>query len=395
MTEEIKGTKETNETAGQTPAAEENVAKGRDSLKHRELIKSLVISFVALFLLAGATYAWFSDEALTKGSSISAGFMGAELLIDEDLLQKYMEENKPDDFTGTLDEYATDVLKLTKYERKLEGTEASETYYDITNKDLKVITLKSVEPGQVYPVTFYVANIGELAFTYSAGFNVAEGDSLTGTQRLTKEAGEGKYGDVEAEAYKNNSDYQMKLKVIFSEQWIPDPDPEAGEGAYIDNGGHLEDVLKVYIGKDRSDIKDENYVGTIKDIMNKAEGEEASPSDAAYTGYLLPKSVVTNSGGKIEPQNLTIVYPADETHPEKTIEITGASELGKLNFLIVAPDNMDNRYQYASISLSLGAYATQVEYEEDGTQSIIYDRAAHGPNFTPVIPSETEEGSEG
>ena len=268
MTEEIKETTKTTQATEQKPIAEEKATEGKSSLRHRELIKSLVISFVALFLLAGATYAWFSDEALTKGSSISAGFMGAELLIDEELLQKYWNENPTEIGYSSLDDYATQELKLTKYERTLVGESKPETYYDITNKDLKVITLKSVEPGQVYPITFYVANIGDLAFTYSAGFSVAEGDSLTGSERLVKEAMK-KYEEccedeaerTEKEKWEwvlgNYPDYKMKWNVLFAEQWIQDPDwnPETAEEGkavpMVDNGGHLEDVLKVYIGKDR------------------------------------------------------------------------------------------------------------------------------------------------
>ena len=366
------------------------------------LLMSIAVTVCSLALLTGTTWAWFHAKALTKDSTVTTGFMNAELLISEaEVKQRIAEEKgcsnpdevKTEDMTEYLNRYGLDEI----YMRYVERPGAAETeitkYYIITDRELQLITLKDIEPGQVYPVHLHIANTGELAFTYSAGFRMKAGGSLTGLERLDREVAEGKYGDTPEEV-ETNPEWRKRERVLTRYQSrITDPD----SGRIVYAGGHLEDVLKVYIvpdsispGHEREAIADENYAGTVAQIMGKqrietgedpiagasageTDGTDTAPERSIFTGYLLPASEVTDTGGTIRPVTQTIIY--DDGSPPRVEE--DASELGELRFIIVAPDDMNNTCQYAQLTIGIGTYATQVEYEYDGTGCRIYDKGAH------------------
>ena len=398
----------------------ENKASGdlKKVSKYSALIISISATLAMMLLLAAATFAWFSDTAVTKGSSVITGYMGADLLVNDEAIKDYIRKSKKlaEDAPVSDEEVAAYVAEkgLDTYTRtvKPEGQSAQpeETYYRITDKEMNVITLDHVEPGQAYPVHFFVANTGQLAFTFSAGFRVEE--SLTGLMRLDKEVENGLFGDIEdpesGTYFRNNPDYKLRHKVLISEQSETVRNEETGElepvidpatGKPVDHGGYLEDVLEVYIGKNRDDIKPENYVGTLADIIGKATVSEigaaggsddvngqTAPRNQAFTGYLLPRPVVEDEYGHIVPQHVEVY---EGTTLIRTIE--NATELGGLNFIVFAPYTMEDEYQYASIKISLGAYTTQVEYEKDGTDCMIYDSGAHGDMVdTGETPPETD-----
>ena len=358
---------------------------------------SLAVSAGLLLLLAAATFAWFSFKAVTGGSSVVTGYMGAELLADETTVKNYIKKHimlthrwkDEDEVTDAM--IAAEMSELDTYTRRVKpaGQPAGpeETYYRITGREMNVITLDNVEPGQAYPVYFYVANTGQLAFTYSAGIEVKE--SLTGLDRLGRETREEVFNTNEYPEYEDNPAWRTRYKVLVNEQGERDPDTgepvlDPDTGWPVDHGGHLEDVLEVYIGSTHNDIKPENYVGTVADIIGKATVSETGstegdtdPRNRLFTGYLIPRAAVTDTEGMVVPVH-TEIY--DGTELIRTIE--NAAELGELNFLIVAPESMEDEYQYASISISIGAYTTQVEYEKDGTDCMIYDREAHESEHT-------------
>ena len=419
----------------------EETSRRRNVSRFTALILSLLSVIALMAGLVAATFAWFTDTAVTKGSSVVTGYMGADLYFDEATIEEYAKKY----VTKTLDPVEVEKLGLTtlevdkwtegdwekviqkfktdkeideekdKYVRRIlktgEETPTEETYYRITDKELNVITLDNVEPGQAYPVEFYVANTGQLAFTFSSGFHIEK--SLTGWMRFYAEKEAGKISETDEK-------YKVIEKILIEEQ--TEKDPEMGEpkkdstGKYIDKGGHLEDVLEVYLVPDdfykdnpdrkiREAIVKDNYIGTMAEIIGKpAKGDAGNEGGAgndggagngggagndggagkegmlkagnrAFTGYLLPKSAVTQ---KIAEQDVIVPTDVEIRNGEILIEKkTGVTELGKLSFLIVAPETMEDEYQYASISISLGAFTTQVEYEKDGTDCMIYDEGAH------------------
>ena len=378
-----------------------------NSSKYRTLLTSTVTAVLCMFVLAATTYAWFHAKALTKSSSVTTGYMNVELMLSKDTIKEYIiqedwwkqawEEKHPgvtpsinnvteadiEIYTGKT-ELGKDLDKYVRQEWPAGGEASpSETYYDITDKEMKVITLKDVEPGQVYPVSFYVANTGELAFTYSAGFKVTR--SITGLERLDEEVADEVYG-VDEEEVSSNREFKKRNRVLTRYQDRVESTDEEGKPVIKYIGGYLEDVLKVYIipddiaeGQEREAVKDEeNYVGTIAEITGTTgeDGEEVPPLLRRFTGYLLPENEVkiTKEGKDyIQPVTVEIKNDAGETIETKE----NVTEIGRLRFLIVAPDDMTNLYQYAKLEISLGAYSTQVEYEKDGTNCMIYDNGAH------------------
>ena len=383
-----------------------------NSSKYRTLLTSTVTAVLCMFALAATTYAWFHAKALTRSSSVTTGYMNVELMLSEDTIKEYIirenwwKESHPEITNPSINDVTeADIEKYTgktepgkdldKYVRQEWPQDEpyaspSETYYDITDKEMRVITLKDVEPGQVYPVSFYVANTGELAFTYSAGFKVTR--SITGLERLDEEVADGKYGgksesgEVDPEEVSSNREFKKRNRVLTRYQDRVESKDEEGKPVIKYIGGYLEDVLKVYIvpdditeGQEREAVKDEeNYVGTIAEITGTTgeDGEEVPPLLRRFTGYLLPENEVkiTIEGKEyIRPEKVEIL-----DNEGKLIETKeNATELGRLRFLIVAPDDMTNLYQYAKLEISLGAYSTQVEYEKDGTNCMIYDNGAH------------------
>ena len=409
--------------------------------KSRALLVSLAIIVISLTMITGVTWAWFHAKALTGASSVTTGFMNAELLMSEDDIKEQIVKADPENYPTTAEVTPEAVAayiaeyKLTETYKRQVGTPggalgAEETYHVITDKDVKAITLKNVEPGQVYPVHFYVANTGELAFTYSAGFRVDE--SITGLERLDREVADEEnhiYGST-PEDIENNPDFIKRNRVLTRYQKRLQEDPEDPDKVTGYEGGHLEDVLKVYLvpegiseGHEREvlthdDDPDGNpyYVGTIAEIMGKEfeaqeepeieaedgreeDGEEETQTallNRVFTGYLLPESEVRDQeapaelGRIIHPKHVTIVDESGTVIREEE----NAAELGRLRFIIVAPDDMNNSYQYAQLKISLGAYATQVEYETDGTGYRIYDRGAHETPPDIAIPAEETEDND-
>ena len=197
---------------------------------------------------------------------------------------------------------------------------------------------------------------------------------------------------------------------------------------YYDKGGHLEDILEVYVGVDEKtnrevyENKDKTdnlyYFGTISQfeclvengpnaqkgykldegttlemIENKINNGEEVDIEAKYMylyndeskslyddykrylsyagGHYLPIDVIKDNSGNVLKDGVNVtVYDGSDT---ETLE--NVKEYGETSFLIYMPKDVDSSYQNASISLSLGATATQVEYEMDDTGCMVYDKA--------------------
>ena len=228
-----------------------------------------------------------------------------------------------------------------------------------------------------------------------------------------------------------------------------------GTVSYYDDGGHLEDVLEVFVGIDAYATHDvfelrdpKYYMGTFKQFQFLIENGPSASSDydySAYTdgtsydgsyllmnnsvpvvyndsitieekymymhesaksnlhydyqkylasagGYTIPKDAITDkienrsvlNGVEMECTNLTSEYAKVRIYQDrsaynddeinKDYEIVEAREIGSTNLCLYMPTDVSNKYQNASLSLSFGVTATQVEYEMDSSYSMNYDK---------------------
>lgn len=354
---------------------------------YKKLWLNLLTTVLMSFIFVGATYAWFSSFAFTKGNKITTGFMAIDILMSENDLQ--------DKISGT-DKTVSD---FPLYTRPIDTTDDEENnpeyHYIITNEDVALIKFENAEPGQIYPVKVKLANVGQLAIKYTPSFAVEVDDtgnslSLNGLQNLDKQkaASEAYLGhafvakdynsdfDLASRGLLTNREYEVRKRVLEREQI----DHDLLSETYNQNiGGHLEDVLKVYVGESVDDIKADNYLGTVSDVI--------SSSTAFYQGYLLPYDVVKDdiaTGGK------TVPIIDGETIIDTKYNVT---EYGELNYLIVLPEDTTNLYEYASLVLRVGAQATQVEYEKDGLDIMIYDEGALESSRTCQVTFDSMGGS--
>ncbi len=332
----------------------EELTDGQSVIKslYTRLWTSIAVIFVMLAMLAGSTYAWFTSDALTKNNGMNAGVMAADLLMGETDLEAELTKVGSE---KTKEDYA-------KYIRQINN----EDYYIVTDEGMAYFKIEKAEPGQIYPVKMRFANTGQLAFTYVPYFEVSRNGageplSFTGLEVLAKEKaaseehtgvpfaeGDYTYDAALAEAgLLTNRDFETRKRVLEREQ--------SDHGTDI--GGHLENVLKVYTGTTEEDITEENYIGTISDIMGGA---------LDYRGYLLPYPEIKDSlpdGKEVEIKDGATVI---ETK-------TGVTETEELSLLVKMPDDTGNLYQYASLILKIGIHIRQVEYEHDGFDIMIYD----------------------
>lgn len=353
-------------------------------IKYTPIYIGFISVVISMALLAASTYAWFTDNAQAKGSRIGAGNLFIELLADKEYLNKLGYDDEKISGFG--------FQTYTREEKKEPGNE-TKTYYIITGSKVPVITLNKMEPGQVYPVKFHILNAGDLAVKYSAAFRTqvdTDGNELsfTGLETLERERAESeKYikdtdkvefsfaADTEYsydeelanKGYLTHKEYDKMKEILEKKQVARDPktlkplEDYDLEDETQNLGGRLEDILDVYVGASEADIKPENYIGKLCDIKDGKLG--------AFGGYSLPLSEVAGEDGIVVPKDVTI-YDADG---EVSRTVTGVTEIGTLNYLIKMPEEADSKYEYSSLTFSLGATATQVEYEKDGINSMIYD----------------------
>lgn len=91
------------------------------------------------------------------------------------------------------------------------------------------------------------------------------------------------------------------------------------------------------------------------------------------SGYCLPADSINNNDTSVDDSNIQLhIY--GENGSTKTID--DVSEVGNTMILLHMPLDATSKYENASISLSLGVTATQVEFEMDDTGYMIYDQEA-------------------
>lgn len=102
------------------------------------------------------------------------------------------------------------------------------------------------------------------------------------------------------------------------------------------------------------------------------------------SGYCIPYDAIADDG-KLNKDGIKVDVKDGDGKLLYTKE--GLSEIDTINFLLYMPLDASNEYQYASTTLSLGATATQVEYEIDDTGCMIYDKSSvinHSHEYTTI-----------
>ncbi len=393
----------------------------------RSLIGSLGMSIIAMAMLVFATYAWFSDVAVSKGSTVNTGVMTINLAVDQSFVDRY--NSMPSHLTSKIsvpgaepdgeegEAYTTVFDEVYDYKTLTDGAvEPADDadivhtpYYIVDDKNVQIIHIENMAPGEAYVVTgMAVVNRGELAAAYTAGFDIEE--SLTGLENLNRKVSDGAFGNepgVEPSAgsadtsadpgyaaykvlkrtlvrnqiegggalYRNHSDVNSEEE--GKEYYSLDDYMEQYKDTDDWTGRYLEEVLEVYAISSGAIVTDENIkdfiteenlVGTIGAIMN---GQVSIAED-----YLLPEfAVKTSSGGfeYINPVELTVFESKQETSPEGSSEdpeepdpgvVYGkVSNVGYLQFILYLPEETGNEYEYARLDLAIGASAVQCEYE--------------------------------
>ena len=440
--------------------------------KNKKGIEKTILLLLIFSLLIVSTYAWFTDSAYSKGNKFFAGTLFVDVIANEqDLVKKYNigkdEASKLDPLDHDEIKTALESLGYKQYKRTYpieSGGTNSDYYYVITNTDAGVVNLYNLEPGQVrYVHTDYV-NTGDLAFKTAGALKFNEEDSFTGLETLERQ-----YSNEE-DIFKNkyavnednqinpaNLDYDINNNTLTEEEYnhrktklinlqaIEDDNGniELDGKKYIDNGGHLEDILEVYVLDNYKDIdrtiftdlnsdkhkecffgnlkqfeflvengptslnNDDNYdengnykLHTLEELLN--EDFDDLSNDEKYMvyynslsanlykdyqrylnkagGYCLPIDTITNNGVLASKDGVNVkVYDPKEGDYQYK-----ASEIGGSDFIIYMPETASSIYQNASISLELGVTASQVEFEMDDTGYMIYDQFKR-PNLNEEI----------
>ena len=376
----------------------------------RKYLLSIALLLISVGLLVTSTFAWFTDTATVTGSVINAGNLKVDLYADEEKLKlQWLGEDEGHTDAGWASA-KTGWITAKGYTEIAPLADTTKHLYKVTGKNLALINIDNVEPGQVYPVkNIGVYNTGELAISYVAGFKIET--SKTGLENYFS-------GTADAEL----------LASLLTKQAEKDADGNIIGGTWTaydankthDKGGKLEDVLRVYAwdGTDFSatnpinntivyvnelgevsatgSIIDETapkYIGTVSQLIHAndaayiaslneyTDAEEIATLLAvqdriksAASGICLPASAEELEGKKAdEKAEITIhEYNANGTSGDSYTKEVG--QMGELNFLIVMPKNAGNEYQNALLKLSIGATATQVNYEKDGTGYAFYDK---------------------
>lgn len=418
--------------------------------------KRFIISIITLLLTVSCfvftSYAWFTNSAYVSGNKVFAGNLMVDVLISEEDLEANLVK------TGAIEDGGNipDTLNSFKYVRELDNDD-TETYYyasripsKVNEKDIdtSILHVENVEPGQAIRVKVNVVNSGDLALKAAGALRVDE--SLTGIKTFLVKYPEiattlnDAIEDPTTPTGKASTTKELYfLNTLLSMQatnW------EKHDGADInidnqyyfkDNGGHLEDVLCVYLLEDVGDgdlnfdretlnnedkenklQDDPRFFGTLKQfeymityganptdenisvynsffngaIELNAHGDYKSRLESDYlryldyaSGYCLPLGEMQDSNNKILKDGRNVeVFDADG---KSLYTRMGVSEIDTINFLLYMPLEAGDEYQNASISLSLGATASQVEYEKDDFDYMIYDMSAQNTSHTtPLTP---------
>ncbi len=381
-----------------------------ESTKNRKKgLLSIVALIVCLAMLTVGTFAWFTDTATVKGNKVYAGNLYVDVVAKGAKIAAALDpEYKEDDSVENHKFENVKAENSAAFDKPVKsGSETENDYFIVTDKTVPLIKLENVEPGSTWPVDIDVKNSGDLAISYSAGFSIDTGMSKTGLETLEEQ-----YSD------KTDPEYSFRKAKLGAKQ---------KNSAGADIGKKLEEVLEVYAvtkaeyeksnkenaaeGKSMDLLKEDvvdpatgevtkkaNYIGTVDQIIKCNDAAYmAGLTDATKKAELLAVAarLAANASGYCVPTDVAKdpdwsgSVPVYNTAGGLVETKTGVSDIGTAYYAIHMPTTVDDLYQNASITLNVGVTATQVEFETDGTNVMIYDNTdarqpAAEPDPTPA-----------
>ena len=272
----------------------------------RALLTSVMALVMCVVMLAGTTFAWFTDTASTGVNKIQAGNLDVELAY------------------------------------KNAETMTTDTGFKAANKDTPVFKEGALwEPGHVEYVVLKISNAGNLALKYKLGINIA---SETGsTNVLGNEF--------------NLSDY-IKFAVIDGDKSGLDRDAlvaEAGEGAVLSTGYTAEDHL----------LKDGIKTVTLVVWMPKSVGNEANYDAAVAEAPVINLGInVVATQYTYESDSFDGTYDKNAQYPE--VSYAQVSSQDDLNSALTNPtDANGNPTTKVAVELKKdGTYTLPVELQD-------------------------------
>ena len=382
----------------------------KERIKKITSIESLII---CILLFIAATYAWFTDIATLKDNSIQVGNSFISIISSRenvlDILDPNDEEHK--DAATILKPYE-DYVYTRNYDSK-----SYDVYYKISDIDgnpIPCFELYNFAPGQTRTIEVTYLNRGSLAFKCVGYFVIDVSDdnedlSFTGLETLNQQYkgdfrifrnkyyggdvidldinsfSEGYlFDDFDTNTSKNFAEYQRRFNKLLNKQTVNVTDESGGVYKYltendteptklvdiVDVGGHLEDVLKVFVSVGGVDTS----FGTIKhfnDLMlngpSAIEGTDLYIEYQKYvnlvTNYVIPVSSIT-TGDYISKDGKSITLKQNKSDASGEA-LNNIKEINSVKFKIVMPKDTNDLYQNASIILKACVNASQVGFDNN------------------------------
>ena len=294
----------------------------------RALLTSVMALVMCVVMLAGTTFAWFTDTASTGVNKIQAGNLDIELA--------YKNTYIPD------------------------GTPTTDDGFAAVTKETEVFDAEALwEPGHVEYVVLKIRNAGNLALKYKLGINIA---SETGSTNV--------YGDP----FKLSD--SIKFAVINGDQSTLGRDDlvaGAGEGAVLSTGYTAEDHL----------LKDGSKIVTLVVWMPKSVGNEANYDAAVAEAPVINLGInVVATQYTYESDSFDETYDKNAQYPE--VSYAQVSSQADLNNALKDPtDANGNPTKKVAVELKKaetftldngianeGTKARDITFVGDGTQTV-------------------------
>ena len=166
----------------------------------RRVYESLILLLLTICLFVSATFAWFTDSAFSKGNKVFAGNLYVDVVATLDqMVERYNIDNSNNPINlrnASKDEVFNEIItaypELEVHDRKYKNPDyidETETpgqeylhdyYFIITDKDLAVMNIYNMEPGQVRRAEINYLNTGDLAFSAAGAIKIdVETDETT------------------------------------------------------------------------------------------------------------------------------------------------------------------------------------------------------------------------
>ena len=272
----------------------------------RALLTSVTALVMCVVMLAGTTFAWFTDTASTGVNKIQAGNLDIELA--------YKNTYIPDE-TPTLDGGFAAVTENTK----------------VFDEDALW------EPGHVEYVVLKISNAGTLALKYKLGINIAE--------------------EKGSKSVVDNKDFKLSDYIKFA---VIDGDKGGlGRDVLVAAAGAGTELSKGYTPTEEHLLKGENKIVTLVVWMPKSVGNEANYDAAVAKAPVINLGInVVATQDTVERDSFDETYDKNAQYPEVSYAQVSSQE--DLNAALTNPTDANGNT----------TTKVAVELKKDGTYTL-------------------------